>query len=42
MLRRFVPDVPAGYVKLNQAAQQLGLARQTVLNQVRSGRRNAV
>jgi excisionase family DNA binding protein len=39
---RFVPDVPDGYLKLDEAARQLGLARQTVLNQVRSGRRNAV
>jgi excisionase family DNA binding protein len=40
--QRFVPDVPAGYLKLDQAARQLGLARQTVLNQVRSGQRRAV
>jgi predicted DNA-binding protein (UPF0251 family) len=39
---RFVPAVPSGYVKLDEAARQLGLARQTVLNQVRAGRRNAV
>jgi excisionase family DNA binding protein len=39
---RFVPTVPDGYVKLDEAARQLGVARQTVLNQVRSGRRNAV
>jgi DNA invertase Pin-like site-specific DNA recombinase len=39
---RFVPTVPDGYVKLDDAARQLGLARQTVLNQVRAGRRNAV
>jgi predicted DNA-binding protein (UPF0251 family) len=32
----------AGYVKLDVAARQLGVARQTVLNQVRAGRRNAV
>lgn len=37
-----MPTVPDGYVRLNDAARQLGLARQTVLNQVRSGRRNAV
>jgi predicted DNA-binding protein (UPF0251 family) len=37
-----VPTVPDGYVKLDDAARQLGLARQTVLNQVRAGRRNAV
>jgi len=40
--RRFVPTVPDGYVKLDQAARQLGVARQTVLNQVRAGRRQAV
>ena len=40
--RRFVPTVPDGYVKLDEAARQLGVARQTVLNQVRAGRRNAV
>ena len=39
---RFVPRVPAGYLKLDQAARQLGIARQTVLNQVRSGHRHAV
>jgi len=39
---RFVPTVPGGYVKLDEAARQLGVARQTVLNQVRSGRRKAV
>jgi len=39
---RFVPTVPAGYVKLDAAARQLGVARQTMLNQVRAGRRNAV
>jgi DNA invertase Pin-like site-specific DNA recombinase len=40
--QRFVPTVPDGYVKLDDAARQLGVARQTVLNQVRAGRRNAV
>jgi excisionase family DNA binding protein len=40
--QRFVPTVPDGYVKLDEAARQLGVARQTVLNQVRAGRRNAV
>jgi hypothetical protein len=39
---RFVPTVPDGYVKLDEAARQLGLARQTVLNQVRAGHRKAV
>jgi excisionase family DNA binding protein len=40
--QRFVPTVPDGYVKLDDAARQLGLARQTILNQVRAGRRRAV
>lgn len=39
---RFVPTVPDGYVKLDDAACQLGLARRTILNQVRAGRRHAV
>lgn len=39
---RFVPEVPADYLKLDQAARQLGAARQTVLNQIRSGHRHAV
>lgn len=38
---RFVPIVPDD-VTLDAAARQLGVARQTVLNQVRSGRRKAV
>lgn len=37
-----MPTVPDGYVKLDDAARQLGVARQTVLNQVRAGRRKAV
>jgi hypothetical protein len=37
-----VPNVLAGYVTLDEAARHLGLARQTVLNQVRAGKRNAV
>jgi excisionase family DNA binding protein len=39
---RFVPTVPNGFVKLDEAARQLGVAKQTVLNQVRDGRRRAV
>lgn len=39
---RFMPDIPDGYVKLNEAATRLGRARQTVLNQVRAGHRNAI
>lgn len=37
-----MPTVPDGYVKLDEAARRLGVARQTVLNQVRAGRRKAV
>ena len=40
--RRFVPDVPDGYLPLNVAAQRLGVARQTVLHQVQRGQRHAV
>jgi hypothetical protein len=39
---RLVPSVPDGYVKLDEAARQLGVVRQTVLNQVRAGRRQAI
>ena len=39
---RFVPTVPDGYLKLDDAARQLGVARQTVLNQVRAGGRRAI
>ena len=39
---RFMPDIPDGYLKLNEAATRLGRARQTVLNQVRAGHRNAI
>jgi excisionase family DNA binding protein len=42
VMEHFVPTVPEGYVKLEDAARQLGVARQTVLNQVRAGRRRAV
>ena len=41
-MRRFVPEVPPGYVKLDEAACLLGIARQTVLNQVRAGQRDAI
>ena len=34
---RFVPDVPDGYLPLNEAAKCLGVARQTVLHQVQCG-----
>lgn len=39
---RFLPDVPNGYVPLNQAAQLLGCARQTVLHKVQRGELRAV
>ena len=37
-----MPTVAHGYAKLDEAARLLGVTRQTVLNQVRSGRRNAI
>lgn len=40
--RRFLPEVPDNYVTLKEAARRLGLARQTVLNQVRRGQRDAI
>jgi excisionase family DNA binding protein len=39
---RFVPDVPAGYLPLNEAARQLGCARQTVLHKVQRGELHAI
>jgi excisionase family DNA binding protein len=39
---RFVPDVPNGYVPLDEAAKQLGCARQTVLHKVQRGELHAV
>jgi hypothetical protein len=39
---KFKPDVPDGYLSLEMAARTLGLARQTVLNQVRAGQRDAI
>jgi hypothetical protein len=39
---KFKPDVPDGYLPLNAAARKLGVSRQTVLNQVRAGKRDAV
>jgi len=39
---RFVPDVPAGYVPLAEAARQLGCARQTVLHKVQRGELRAI
>jgi excisionase family DNA binding protein len=40
--RRFVPDVPVGFVPLAEAAKLLGVARQTVLHKVQRGELNAV
>jgi excisionase family DNA binding protein len=39
---RFVPDVPDGYVPLDEAARQLGCARQTVLHKVQRGELDAI
>ena len=40
--RRFVPDVPEGFVPLAEAARQLGCARQTVLHKVQRGELRSV
>jgi excisionase family DNA binding protein len=40
--RRFVPDVPDGYLALDEAARRLGVARQTVLHKVQRGELEAV
>jgi excisionase family DNA binding protein len=39
---RFVPDIPDGYVPLDDAARHLGCARQTVLHKVQRGELRAV
>jgi len=39
---RFVPDIPAGYVPLAEAARRLGCARQTVLHKVQRGELDAI
>ncbi|MBV9002460.1 MAG: helix-turn-helix domain-containing protein, partial [Solirubrobacterales bacterium] len=39
---RFVPEVPAGYLPLDEAAKRLGCARQTVLHKVQRGELDAV
>jgi len=39
---RFVPDVPDGWLPLDQAARALGVARQTVLHKVQRGELAAV
>jgi predicted site-specific integrase-resolvase len=40
--RRVVPEVPEGWVGLDQAAKVLGVARQTVLHRVQRGELEAV
>ncbi len=40
--RRVVPDVPEGWLPLDQAAKALGVARQTVLHRVQRGELEAV
>ena len=40
--RRFVPEVPEGFVPLAEAARQLGCARQTVLHKVQRGELRSV
>lgn len=42
MRARFVPDVPDGYLPLDEAARSLGCARQTVLHKVQRGELHAV
>jgi DNA invertase Pin-like site-specific DNA recombinase len=39
---RFVPDIPDGYLPLNEAAKCLGVARQTVLHKVQLGELHAI
>jgi DNA invertase Pin-like site-specific DNA recombinase len=39
---RFVPDIPAGYLSLADAAKALGCARQTVLHKVQRGELHAI
>jgi DNA invertase Pin-like site-specific DNA recombinase len=40
--RRIVPDVPTGWLPLDQAAKALGVARQTVVHKVQRGELEAV
>jgi excisionase family DNA binding protein len=40
--RRFLPEVPEGYVPLDEAARRLGVARQTVLHKVQRGELRAI
>ncbi len=39
---KIAPEVPTGWVGLDEAARRLGVARQTVLDRVRRGELNAV
>ncbi len=39
---RFVPEVPEGYLPLDEAARRLGVARQTVLHKVQRGELRAI
>ena len=39
---RFVPEIPDGYVALDEAAKRLGVARQTVLHKVQRGELHAI
>jgi len=39
---KFMPDVPDGYLRLDEAAKRLGCARQTVLHKVQRGELRAV
>jgi DNA invertase Pin-like site-specific DNA recombinase len=39
---KITPELPAGWVTLNEAARALGLARQTVLDRVKRGDLNAI
>jgi transposase len=40
--RRVVPEVPAGWLGLDEAAKALGVARQTVLHKVQRGKLTAL
>jgi DNA invertase Pin-like site-specific DNA recombinase len=40
--QRIVPEIPAGWLRLEEAAKALGVARQTVLNRVQRGELQAV
>ena len=42
LLSRFDPDIPDGYVPLDEAVKRLGIARQTVLHEVQRGELHTV